>query len=245
MCRLKEAIVSQRAGALETQALNSAAAEMQEAAQRIHLRHGDPDLDRAADNSSTIYRAISRFYAGDMAGAHDAFHAVATAATGEQSARAYNNAGFAAFVLANFDDASKDLDDAYDQRPNWPYIRANRAYLSLALGKVDAAKNAFDEIASDLTLAQNSSQDVALAKIMLLELAHDGGASLDVTNRGYAALLKTKGAATWDDEADARLRYALLVDEVVAHIYLNGDYLGMEMFALTAACKAMVVLTPA
>jgi len=66
-----------------------------------------------------------------------------------------------------------------------------------------------------------------------LELDHDAGNPIDKINLGYTSLLSKRGGATWEFQADPKVRYAFLIHEVVDRIYLGGDYFGLEMFALT------------
>lgn len=245
VCEMKSIVTAPGSPTSQRDGLMMARANIASGAVRLQATNADQDTKDIARISSTIYSAICEFYSGNMQAALVEFQKVAAITSNGQAARAHNNAGFSAFVPGNFVAARSEYDQAYRAEPTWPYIRANFAYLTLAQGDVASARATFNSIASDLDLQQSSPQDVLLAKLMLIELDQDSGTPMKETDSKYAALLASKGGATWDFEGNDDIRYALLVDETIKKIYLDGDYFGLEMFALSTACKAKTVLSKA
>ncbi len=242
ICKMKSVVVKPGDSNLQKHLLAEAQADMQRGADRLMNVKTDEGLHEAARIGNVMYRAICDYYSNDMKAAATEFHEAADMTSGSQQARARNNAGFAAFVLGDFTESDKDYSQAYEAQPSFQYIKENLAYLRLAEGETENAKKAFTDIASDVDVARTSPQDAILSKIMLLELDQDAGLSLEQANERYSVLLANKGAANWDYEANAKVRYALLVHEVVRRVYLDGDYFGLEMFALTSACKAKQIV---
>jgi tetratricopeptide (TPR) repeat protein len=238
MCEMKAVVVAPRNPVSQRDALMHARDDMQSGVDRLLLGSGDHDLMETARISTSIYKAICEFYSGDMKEALRSFRAVAEITSSSQQARARNNAGFAAFVLADFPEARQEYTLAYEAQPKFTYIKANLAYLTLAEGGTSSARKAFTSIADDIDLQRTSPEDVLLSKIMLLELDDDDGVPLETVNTGYATILSAKKAATWEFEPNEDVRYARLIHEVVNKVYLGGDYFGLEMFALTTACRA-------
>jgi len=243
MCEMKAVVVQQRDPPTQREALIRARDDMVASSTGLQSINVPSELKDTARISTAIYEAICEFYSGDMEAALRSFKAVAEITSGSQQARSLNNAGFAAFVLADFAEAQQEYTRAYEVQPAYPYIRANLAYLMLAEGDNKSARDTFNNIANDVDLQRLSPEDVLLSRIMLLELDHDEGRPLSDVNAGYAAILKARGGPVWEFEEDPRTRYALLVHEVIDRIYLGGDYFGLEMFALTSAYDALNVVS--
>jgi Flp pilus assembly protein TadD len=240
MCQMKAIVVAPGDPTSQSKRFATANIHMQAGTRRLGRSGATAELVANAQASSHIYRAIGAFYSGNMWDAHRAFKAAAGLSPTGQRARALNNAGFAAFVQARLTDARQDYLQAYEDQPTWPYIKANVAYLDVAEGHTTEALKTFREIARDPAYGISSPQDVRLAEIMMLEL--EQGPTLEETNAGYQRVLRKLGAATWEFERDEKLRYGRLIQEVVNRIYLGGDYFGLEMFALTATCKAAQIV---
>jgi Flp pilus assembly protein TadD len=238
MCSMKAVTTATGAISERSARLQAAQRDMEAGASRVAEAGINADLADAARVASTMYQAICLFYRGDMATAHDRFIEAARSLTGSQRARALNNAGFAAFVLGRLEDARNDYNQAYEAQPQWLYIRANIAYLDMAEGRVSNALAGFRSVSADLNQRVSSPEDVRLARIMLLKLQHEEGGSLLNANRGYAELLHENSVPTWDFVVDPELRYAFLMHGLSRRIYLGGDYMGLEMFALAHICKA-------
>lgn len=198
----------------------------------------DSDFKDFSLPSSIIFQAIIQFYGGGFEEAVATFRRAFDVGAPDLRARAYNGAGYARFVQGRLDEASSYLNEALSVKPGFPFARSNYGYVLMSdPSRYVDARNNFLANVQDTELQRTSRRDVLLGRLSLIHLSELQNVPLTTIVSEYARLSREVGGNDWISIAPDELRYAYLARELSDRIYLNGQYFGVEILALTFLCR--------
>lgn len=188
--------------------------------------------------SSVHFQGIVYYYQGRVEDTIRMFEEAANIASGGLKARALNGVGYIHLSKGNLPQAELALLKAMESDPTFPLARSNYGYVLLAKSDLKTAKNVFARNASDERLKLESYRDVVLARLALVHLAEIDGVSASEAISNYEPILADRKIQDYTGVTPERFRLANIHRAIAKNVYLDKDYYGLEVFALTLLTRA-------